>query len=267
MKSGLNRISPNRKDYSLLHTFGAITPAPDELPSSFSIFDGRTIPNQELPDSRFTPALPPLPMACVAETAAFDSGIQDNKVYNPEPIYRGTPGREGGRDIREVLQYLIDHGPDGTNKRTAYFNVYGAGAIDDFDAARIAVWINQVEKRGVWVGTYWYPEFSRPNNGILPIPSYITATASGHCHLVTGWVEINGVIYLEDISWQGTDYANFGIDYISRENYNALLAQPFTGAFTITKLEGHSPVPIGYQALVDHVVYSLNQFIKQLFHV
>ena len=269
MKSGLLKIKPDRRDFSLLHSFSATVADVQSLPANFSIFDGRIIPNQELPDTRFNPPIPPLFYGCVGETAAFDSGIQDGVTYRPDTPYLQTAPFDNttGRDIRTVLQTLIDKPvlitPDGTvgQKRTAYFNVYGANNITDFDAARIGTYINQNEKQGVWCGTYWYPEFEQPIEGVLPSPSFDTSKASMHCHLITGWKTINGQVCLEDISWQGMDYANAGIDYITEPVYNALLEQPFTGSFRITKMPSGGAIPIGMTAWVDHVV----AYVRQLF--
>lgn len=275
IKSGLKKIRPYHRDLSLIHTlikYGA-TPELTSLPAIFSIYDGRSIPNQNQLDTRFIPAVRPLPEGCTAETITFDAGIQDGATYPPDDFYFATPpGTDNvGRDARVALQTAINRGfklPDGTigAKRTAYFNCYGVGKIDDFDAARIGLWINQTEKRGVLAGTWWYAEYEQVGkDGILPLPSFNTSIASLHFHLITGWKTIGLDQYLEDISWQGEDYANAGIDYISREQYNALMAQPYTGAFTETKLQGMTPVPIGMQAYVDHVVYALTQFISNLY--
>lgn len=270
IKSGLSKISPNRKDYSILHSFGATNFDTSGLPANFSIYDGRPIPNQNALDTRFIPAVRPLPMGCVAETTTFAAGLEDGAIYPPDDFYFAIPpGTDGeGRDIREGLQTAIDRGfklPGGVigAKRTAYFNCYGAGAIDDFDAARIAIWINQIEKRGVSVGTYWYPEFEYPVHGSLPLPSFNTSQGSLHNHLITGWRTLNGVVELQDISWQGDMYGDAGVVYISREIYNALMQQPWTAAFTITKIGGITPVPIGMKAIVDHLVY----FIRNLFKI
>lgn len=272
MRSGLNKIKADSRDYSLLHTFGALQADAAGLPAEFSVYDGRTIPNQDDFDDRFVPALTPLPEGCTAETGTFDAAIQDAiDLYNPKDMYDNTPPGtpSGGRDMRKALTTLIKRGPRQKNGafgplRKAYFNVYGAGKIDDFDAARIAVWINQAEKRGVWTGTYWYPEFAVPNpNGTLRMPSFNTSFATLHCHLITGWKTIDGAVYLEDISWQGGTYGNKGIVYFSREQYNALMAQPYTGAFTITKYGSDSPVPIGITAIIDQLVY----FIRDLFSI
>ncbi len=254
MKNGLLPIKPHTKDYSLIHTFGAVG-----LPDSFSIYEGQTIPNQELPDTRFTPNLIPLPFGCTGETAAFDSGMQDSKLYSPQYIYANTPPKDsGGRDIRDVLQFLIDNGPEenGT-KRLAYFNCYGSGAIDDFDAARIGVYINQSEKRGVWIGSYWYWGDEPPSMN-LSLPSFIIAKATLHCYLCTGWNEDG----LELIPWLGENYGDKGKFYVSREIFNALMAQPFSAAFTITKVPSNTPVPIGFTAIVDHLTYLIRQLFR-----
>lgn len=277
IKNGLEKIKPHITDYSLIPSikagavYGATSvPNPKGFPESFSIYDGRIIPDQELSDNRFSPILPPLPYGCTGETGTFDAGLQDNDLYNPEDLYESTPGKPGqGRDMRMALTTLIARGglrQNGTfgPKRKNYFNCYAAGKIDDFDAARIALWINQNEKRGVWVGSWWYPEFATPHaNGTLSDPSYNTNYASLHAHLITGWKTIDGELYLEDISWQGMSYGNKGIVYFSRAQFNRLMAQPYTGAFTETKLGANLPIPVGYQAVIDHLVY----FIRQLFQV
>ncbi len=270
MKQGLQKVWADSRDHSLIKTFGATPIDVNGLPSNFSIYDGRLIPNQDASDDRFTPSLIPLPYGCTGETGSFDAGIQDSALYNPQDLYESTPGNPGeGRDIRKVLKTLITRGPrraDGSfgPKRTNYFNVYPANKIDDFDAVRIALWINQEEKRGVWVGTWWYPQFAVPNpDGTLPTPSFNIDDATLHCHLLTGWKTINGEPYLEDISWQGMNYGDKGKVYFSRTEYNALINQPYTGAFTITKVGGQSVVTVGMQAYVDQLV----AFIRNLFGV
>lgn len=273
MKSGLAKIKPDRKDYSLLHTFGATTTDPEGLPASFSIYDGQPIPNQNAIDTRFWPALPPMPEGCTGEAGAFVAGIQDNKLYNPQDLYLNTPpgGAQGGRDMRSMLQTLIDRGPraaDGTfgPKRTAYFNCYGAGKIDDFDAARIGLWINQYEKRSVFIGSYWY--WNTAPLATLPLPSFNTANIPLHCYIAVAWTtDADGTEYLLVIPWVGMEAGNAGVFRLSRVLFNALMAQPNTGCFTETELGSTTPVPIGVLANWDHIVYSLTQFIHNLFGV
>lgn len=262
IRNGLSKIAAHRKDYSLIHTFGATQFDVKGLPENFSIYDGRPIPNQNNFDDRFSPVLRPLPMGCTAETTTFIAGLEDGALYPPDDFYFATPpGTDGeGRDIRASLSTAKSRGfklPDGTigAKKGDYFNCYGAGKIDDFDAVRIALWINQTEKRGVSVGSYFYPQFVGVE-GIVSVPSFNTTEASLHDWLVTGWKTIEGKEYLEAITWQGQM-----LQYYSREIYNALMQQPYTGAFTLAKTPPTGAVAVGYQAIIDHLVY----FIRNLF--
>lgn len=270
IRNALNKVRPDRRDYSLLHTLGSTAPDPKGLPAKFSIYDGRTIPNQELLDTRFDPPVRPLYYGCTGEAQTFARGLKSGKTYRPDDHYDHTyPFKEDtGRDMRKSMQTGIDRGYMDErgmlgDKDTAYFNCYGSGKIDDCDAARIAIWINQNEKRSVSVGSWWYPEFNElsKRHPVVPLPSFDTSEATLHNHLVTGWDTINGVECVEDISWQGEDYANHGVCYIPRAIYNALMAQPWTGAFTAASLAGKTPVSIGIQAQIDHLIY----FIFDLF--
>lgn len=263
IQSGLNRIWPHRKDFSLLHTFGTTEDDVKGLPANFSIYDGRTIPSQLNFDLRFNPPIRPLPYACTAESGSFAAGLEDNALYRPDDLYDNTPpGTDGvGRDIRAMLETMQSRGLkgiDGTigHKQLAYFNCYGSGNIDDFDAARIGVWINQSEKRSVIFGIYWYPEFMNPINGSLQLPSFRTYEASLHCPIITGWrTNSAGALELEVIPWIGGEYGLKGLCYVDRAKYNALMAQPYTAAFTTTDVDGKTPIPIGWMAIVDHLLY------------
>lgn len=266
MQAGLEKILPDRRDYSLLHTFGAVAPDPKGLPDKFSIYDGRTIPNQDKPDTRFTPTVRALPYGCTGESQTFLGGLEDAALYRPDDLYDHTPPYNDGqgRDMRKSLQTTIDRGyspdliylPD--NKRTAYFNCYGKGVIDDFDAARIAIWLFQAEKRAVTVGSWWYPEFAVPTQfGSVTTPSFDMRQATLHNWIITGWRGDE----LECLSWQGEDYGYKGKVYISRAIYNKLMQQPYTGAFTVTKNTSKTPVPIGMQAVIDHLVYFIFQLL------
>lgn len=273
LADGLKKVLPDRRDYSFVHSFGATPFDTHGLPDNFSVYDGRPIPNQNALDERFTPALRPLPQGCTGESQAFLGGLEDALSYPPDDLYDHTPPYTdgAGRDLRDSLKATVLRGyklPAGGigNKRTAYFTCYGAGKIDDFDASRIAVWINQNEKRGVSVGSWWYPNWGHLGlSGILPTPSFNTKEATLHNWIVTGWKTIQGTQYLEGISWQGSEYGRSGLHYVSRDLYNKLMAQPYTAAYTLTKVAGLQPIPIGLQAYSDHVVYLLTQFIRNLF--
>ena len=270
IESGLKKITPDPSDYSLVHTYGAIADDAQGLPAQFSIYNGEVIPDQRKPDIRFTPALRPLPYGCTGESQSFIGGLQDNALYRPDDLYDNTkPFVDGeGRDMRDSLQTTIDRGyksADGTlgNKRKRYFNCYGSGKIDDFDAARIGVWINQAERRAVTVGLWWYPEFDKTDDGTVPLPSFNTNKASLHNVIITGWRTTNGVEEVEVISWQGMKYGKKGLCYIPRPIYNALMEQPWTASFTLTKLGPEVPVVLGAQVWIDHLVY----WIRNLFRV
>ena len=270
MKSGLTKTHNDRRDYSLHATFGSVMPSTTSLPDTFSIYDGRPIPDQDSSDIRFTPALLPLPYGCTGETQSFLCGLEDGTLYNPEFTYNQTPPSipNTGRDIRAALQETIDTGLEDSQgnvgfKRVAYFSCEPAGAIDWTDAVRLALFINQNEKRGVSIGSYWYPEFATPIDGIIQSPSFNTSYATLHNHLITGWKTINGVIHLEDISWQGMSYGNNGLVYFPSPIFNALMAQPYCAAFTLTKVGTAQPIPIGASAWIAEVI----DFVRSLFHV
>ena len=264
MKPGLCKIEPDHRDYSLLHTFAAGLPDPEGLPPNFSIYDGRPIPNQNALDDRFSPAHRPLPMGCTAEDRTFSAGLEDNELYDPVDFYFATPpGTDGeGRDMRMAFSVAYNRGfkrPDGTigAQRGPYFNVYGSGTIDDFTAAKIAVWLHQQFKIPVSVGSFWYFEYRQPSlTGSLPLPSFDTTRATLHDWIVTGWRTLpDGTEELECISWQGNDYGLSGLVYMSRPIFNASMQQPWTGSFIQPPQTGQPPITIGVQAYIDHFVY------------
>lgn len=267
MVQGALKLRPDRRDYSFLHTFAGST---EGLPDTFSIYDGRPIPDQRTFDRRFNPAVRPLPMGCTGETQTMIAGLEDGALYDPADFYDATPpGTDGiGRDVRDSLKTAVKRGfkrADGTvgYKRAAYFNVYGSGKIDDTDAVRIALWLNQAEKRGVSVVSWWYPTFYPDQFGSVQLPSFNTKEATLHNYLITGWRTRNGVEELECVPWLGSDYGRGGLVYISRPIFNGLLSQPWSGCFSLTKDDGTTPVPIGWIAIWDHLYY----YLRNLFNV
>lgn len=263
--SGLLKIKPDRRDHHIVkhleRTYGALDPL--SLPEKFSIYDGRSIPNQDEPDTRFDPPLPPLPFACTAETTTFLCGLEDGKLYNPEWLYRNTPPFDnGGRDIRDALNtaaklgLMDDKGNIGGQDWDSYGHVYASGKIDDYDAARFSCYLLS---RGVSIGTWWYGIFTLASNGLLSAPSFNTNEASLHNWLVTGW-DKEGI---ELIPWIGGQWDVKGLGYLSRGVYNALLNQPYTGAFSFYKLGDQKPITLGVQAYIDHLI----NYIRTLFNV
>lgn len=274
MQSGAIKVSPHTTDYSLVHSlvksFGAGAVDTNGLPQSFSIYDGREIPNQNRFDTRFLPPVPPLPMGCVAETLTFQKSLKTGKTYRPDELYKAIPpGIDGlGRDVRDGMKTTIKRGyqlADGSygDKDLAYFNCYGAGKIDDFDAARLGLYVNQAEKRGIIMVMWWQSEYQFPNGKFLPLVKQSIWNGSLHCPLGTGFESTYKDDYIEIIPWNGMEYALDGRVYMAREEYNAAMAMPWTGAFTITDAQGMSIVPIGLQAIVDHTTY----YVRHLFGV
>lgn len=275
VKSGAEKLRPDRHDYSLLHTLGLVAPwykrwftkplagvVNEGLPANFSIYEGQPIPNQAFPDDRFVPIVDVLDFGCTGESQTFAAGLADKQTYRPDDFYDNTPpgGRTMGRDMRKSLQTAIDRGFTTSpniapgNKRKAYFNCYGAGTIDDYTAAKIALWVNQAERRAVTIASWWYWA-KVPKTGIASLPSFNMDEATLHNYIATGWVTIKDVEYLECIGWVGMNFGKRGIIYISQPIYNALMRQPWTGAFTMTRDDGTAPLPIGWQAVVDHFIY------------
>lgn len=265
MQQGALKVWPHRKDYSFLHTYAGST---EGLPESFSIYDGRPIPDQRFYDRRFTPPLRPGPMACTGETQTFIAGLEDNALYDPIDLYDHTPpGTDGiGRDVRQSLKTSIEYGfkrADGARgfNRAAYFHVYGTGKIDDFDAVKIALWMHQNARRGVSVVTWWYTEMYPDQNGNIQLPTFRTQEATLHNYLITGWRTRNGVEELECIPWLGMEVGKKGLVYIPRPIFNKLINQVYTGCFILINEDGTLPITLGWIALWDHLV----SFIRQLY--
>lgn len=252
--SGLDKIYPDRRDYSVVHTFGAFAGDVQGFPDNFSIFDGRSIADQNAEG---------LPFACTGYSTTTLGGLEDTTTYSARDFYYATPPNDnGGRDIRISLATAKSRGfllPNGTlgAKKGDYYNCYGSGKIDDFQAVQIALWINQNEKRAASIGSWFYPEFVGVH-GVVPTPSFDTRRASLHNWAVTGWKTINGVLYLEALTWQG----NY-IQYFSREIYNALMRQPYSGAFTLADTPADGVSTVGLTAILDHFVY----WFRNTFHV
>lgn len=265
MNQGVRKVKPDRRDYSFLHTYAGST---EGLPDTFSIYDGRPIPDQRTYDRRFNPPLRPGPMACTGETQTFIAGLEDGALYDPMDFYDATPpGVDGiGRDVRQSLKTAVERGfkrADGVRgfNRAAYFHVYGSGKIDDFDAMRIALWMHQNSKRGISLVTYFYQEMLPDQFGNIQLPTFNTKEATLHNYLITGWRKRNGVEELECIPWLGMESGDKGKMYIPRPIFNKLINQPYTGAFILINEDSTLPITLGWVALWNHLV----AFIRQLY--
>lgn len=265
VQNGTFKVKKDLRDYDFLKSraLGGVSVNADDLPSEFNVDAGLWMPNQNQMG---------LPYGCTGFTQADLCADEDGVLYDPGDIYRATPtplggDPNGGRNIRESLAVVCKKDrplkrylADGTgNPRPAYFTVKPAGKIDYFDAVRIAIWINQHEKRSVSIGSPWYPEFERPVDGILPTPEsyYWHGGIPGHNWKICGWKTIDGNTYLIGKPWQGEEYGDNGWCYVSREIFNDTMNRWGTGAFTVSD---DSNVATVDKSVVDRLV----AFIYQL---
>lgn len=240
MKSGLNPVERDHRDYDYHRTFGSVSPF--VLPTEYDVDAGLTMPNQELDG---------LPYGCTGYAQTDLCTDEDGVVYDPRFTYDMTLKDEGqwgnyntGCDIRDSLKTLLSYGakikdnPNDdptTHRRGAYFNV--GPTTDFFEGVRSAMYLSRLEKRAASIGTPWFVEFERITaDGILPDNPTINTNAEWHNWVCSGWVMKQGEPYLKVKSWQGTAYGDNGWAYMSRSLYNKLLSMPYTGAFTVRKV-------------------------------
>ena len=265
IQNGYKKLKKDLRDYDFLKSkkLAGVGVQTSDLPSNFSVDAGLWMPNQNAMG---------LPYGCTGMTQADLCSDEDGVIYDPADIYDNTPpgGRDDGRDIRDSLKVVCTEGrpikrylSDGVgNPRPAYFTVRPSGKIDYFDAVRIAILINQQEKRSVSVGTPWYPEWGVAPNGFLRAPSDYSwgHAGSGHNWKVCGWKTIDGVPYLLGKTWQGEEWGDGGWCYVSREIFNKTMKQFGTAAFTVAD---DSVVATVDKSVVDQLV----AFIRNLFNL
>lgn len=247
MINGTRPLKIDHRDYDLHRTFGvAQTPI---FPNELMIDAGLWMPNQNQPESEF--GNPPLPYGCTEYTQSDLCADQDGILYNPmylENIVHANTN--GGADMREVLKVVVNQGTqkkDGTiTKRTGFFNIKAYAPLDYFDAIRYAMLSGGQERRSVSWGTPWYPiweQTAMQMNPIMPaMLSYDPTGCGWHNSKFAGWKTINGVTYLVNKSWQGTNCGENGWLYFSREVVNAVMQVPGTAAFTVTSMGSNQPI-------------------------
>lgn len=242
MRSGLKKPRQDRRDYDYLKNHHSFAGVPI-FPASFNIDPNLWQPNQNEPQAIMGyPTVPALPYGCTDYSQTDLCVTQDGRLYNPMALEILTHANEkGGADMRASL--------DAARKafgRTAYFNIKRAGAIDSFDAARIAIGSGQPEKRAVSVGSIWYPEWLQTGaDGILKMPGIVQTNGPWHNWTICGWASRDGVPYLVGKSWQGPGFGDKGFHYISREVFNTIMSVSGAVMFTLSR---ESP---GNVALVD----------------
>lgn len=90
------------------------------------------------------------------------------------------------------------------------------GYKDLFDGIRASMWQHRAEKRSIFTGCSWDPDWTRAKDGIIPkIRSDLKGT--GHALKIYGQKIINGSIYLVAQLSNGKSIGNEGIFYFPRD--------------------------------------------------
>ena len=266
MKSGLKptRLDHRDRDFHRSYRFGSVG-APT-LPVEFDTDPKLSMPDQETFNNQFSPPIPALPFGCTDYTQNELCQDQDGRLYNASFTESKTHANAlGGLDIRVSLSSIKKDGvQDADGKvgynRSGYYNIRSYGLLDMFDAIRVAMFSSLPEKRAVSVGTPFYSAWSRPTNGILPMPpSFDTTNASWHNWKISGWKTIDGVPYLIGKTWQGAEYGDSGLCYMSRDLCNAVFSIKGCAAFTVTKIPPQQILPVDL-----NVVQIIVSFIRNL---
>lgn len=257
MKSGLTRIKKDRRDFDFHKSYGTVLNT-QGLPAEYLVDANLWMPNQNIPQS--IPGIgiiPALPYGCT-DYAQTDLCVdEDTQLYNPMLLEAITHANanEGG-DIRAALNAAKN-----AFKRTAYFNITAQGPIDPFDAARLAMYSGQPEKRAVSIGSMWYANWEQVGaDGVLSMPPDPRVGTSLHNWVGCGWETYNSILYLRGKSLQGPSYGFGGYHRISREVFNAIMAQSGTGMFTLSKV-----APTQIQVIDLTWVENIVSFIRNLF--
>lgn len=263
MKYGARPTERDPRDYSWNRTFGVAKPT--TLPAEYSVDIGLTMPDQTILD----------PFSCTAYTTCDLGTDQDGVEYQPKYTYmktlfiQGLPPETNGSDIRPALRSAKVYGllpieytpellkerfedftanqanwPPGVDaisgklehRKGKYFNVYDDGGLDWFDAFRSSMWINKGDKRGVSVGTPWFPEWGSAPSGILTnqfVYKGDPRNVGWHNYAIKGWKVIDGKQYLMSKPWQGRGYGDNGWAYFDRETINRVMEIRGSVAFTL----------------------------------
>lgn len=206
-------------------------------PMTYTYDAGFPIPNQTLPDTRFTPPAPAIPNGCTGETQTSICSDEDGVVYNPKYTYDMTCMMENhdesqGCDIRNSAKSLTIYGlqmqgdmPTQTlaRKRGQYFVIDLASGYDWFDSFRLALRANG---RSISTATPWFIEWEIATgiNGVL-ISDFtyngIPSDYSWHNYKICGELVLpSGEDAIEAISWQGNNFGDAGKCYFTRETFN-----------------------------------------------
>ncbi len=291
MKSGLRPSKHDHRDYDYFKSkkMGATSVPP--FATEYNVDAGLWVPSQEAGSPLFNPHVPSMPWGCTNYGQTDLCIDEDRKLYNPAYLESFTHANaKGGLEVRESLQAVVDHGMQDVagnlvkGQHQEYFNIKASGAIDWFDAMRLAMISTSSEKRGISVGTPWFAEFATangtsvvrkpdgtieygvggPKTGIITMPTYFGLDGvPWHNWGIKGWKTINGELYLIGKPWMGPEFGDKGFCYFSRPLFNAIMNIRGSVAFTIDKLmPGEEAVPID-----SNIIEWIGSLIRNLFHV
>ena len=174
IKTGVNPVKKDHRDYSFHRTFGGVTPT---FTDSLNLDAGLTMPDQETDG---------LGYGCTGYAQSELCVDEDKIVYFPKFTYDQTLLMESitpsdpnfekvGCDVRDSLNSTIVYGLQAVgeigaqalnHRRGAYYNVDLAQGMDWFDSLRNCLVLNQ---RSISIATPWYQrgkppikELSRP---------------------------------------------------------------------------------------------------------
>lgn len=258
MKSGILPNNYDSRDYSHERTFGTVDTKlfPDEynadLGLSFPDQDADGYPNgctgytqsetgQDEYGTQFDPAFTYKKTLLIANLPD-NSPCKIRDSFKATRVYGLLP--KGGTED-EALQF----------KRGQYFDVDKNG--DYFDGVRSALWLNQLNKRTISVGTPWY--WGRnPKNGILFDFDKKKEANVWHNWKICGWKQIQGKPYLIGKPWVGKG-GDKGYVYISRETFNKLMN--IRGTFMYTQANAK---PEDIQTIKLDILEVLLEFFQRL---
>jgi hypothetical protein len=292
-----NGTYPNRVDHRDLdyikskhpRIYAGVESLPN-FPSEYLCDAGKTMPNQEILDSSFTPPVAPMPNGCTNETQADICTDLSNgtTIYRPDAVEAVTHANAlGGIDIRTSLLALVNSLKWIKN----FFNIRATGLIDFFDAFRLAIVSGDPEKRSVSWGTPWFASWEAAAQGntfsvnadgsfrigaggtkqfVMPMPSpqELTMIAKNpnafpwHNSKLDGWVLVNGSPVLRDKSWQGTGVGQNGFIAFDRATINVVMGISGAVGYTGTMEGTATPQTIDVTIVQWIVSLVLNLFNK-----
>lgn len=233
MQQGVLKNNIDHRDWSFHKTFGRKAGA-IPFPPSYNTDAGLTMPNQDLENDQFSPAVPPIPYGCTSyevSEIAIDLG-NPPALVSPLLVENVTQSNaKHGYDLRQAMLVGVKLG-----LFTGIFNVEAIGQ-DSFDAVRDAMISGGTERRSVAVASEWLPPFETVRqDGLLTTNINLNdPNLTWHAWKICGWETIGDQVYLVGKSWQGRGYGNGGLVYFSRPLFNTLMSVSGSVAFTATK--------------------------------